>query len=159
MMMNFGPKDGSTSAASLATQGVYQQHARPAWAPSALFFSAVWFVLYVLIQVVWVRVYNRSSTTDAMRGLLITNGVLNLLFMPVFQHIQGFFGAMLSFIIALAVFATALFINIRLFVTDGQAARDIPSACCWLPYLCWLAYACILTGQVFDKESKDAGLS
>lgn len=120
----------------------YKEINKPVFAPPGIVFSIVWTGLYTIQAYYITKIFYDYKTEDGKKllTLLIINGVVNIIYMPVFFMLKSLFG---GFIITLIVMVTLVLI---VFKSKMMKVKE------WylqIPYLLWSIFAIILSISIY----------
>ena len=133
---------GALSAALFGSgSALYEELARPAWAPPAWVFPVVWSILYVLMGAAAARVFltgaeGRRYALGLYLAQLAVNFCWPFFFFRERAFLAAFFWLLLLLLLALETYWA--FGGL-----DKKAAR------LWIPYLAWLGVAAVLNFNVY----------
>jgi translocator protein len=122
---------GAGIGLSIGPDDWFASLAKPSFNPPAWLFAPVWTTLYVLIGIVFARLYLRAPTSAAMKAWIVQM-LLNWSWTPLW------FGLHLMW----AAFAVivALWLAIVTFIALARKTDPV-SAVLFLPYLAWVSFA------------------
>lgn len=121
----------------------YDQINKPVFAPKGIVFSIVWSGLYVIQAYYITHVYFNYKDNKEYKKLivlLIINGLLNIMYMPVFFIMESIFG---GFVISLLVFITLLLIIYK------SKIMNIYQYYLEIPYFLWSIFALVLSISIY----------
>jgi tryptophan-rich sensory protein len=121
----------------------YKEINKPVFAPKGIVFSIVWVFLYT-IQAYYIThiYYNYKDNNEGKKlfVLLIINGIINILYTPIFFALESIFG---GFVISLLLFVSTLLIvakSKQLMVKEWYLE---------IPYLLWTTFALVLSISIY----------
>ena len=121
----------------------YKEINKPVFAPKGIVFSIVWVFLYTIQSYYITHIfynYKYNNEGNKLFILLIINGVINILYMPIFFWLESLFG---GFVISLLLFISTILIVIKskqIMVKEWYLE---------IPYLLWTAFALILSISIY----------
>ncbi len=121
----------------------YEEINKPVFAPKGIVFSIVWVGLYIIQSYYITHVFfNYKNTVEGKKLLilLIINGILNILYMPVFFMLKSIFG---GFIVNLLVLISLVLIIYKSKIVNVKE---------WyleIPYLLWIIFALVLSISIY----------
>ena len=121
----------------------YNEINKPVFAPKGIVFSIVWAGLYVIQSYYITKVfydYKNQEEGNKLFWLLIINGVLNILYAPVFFILKSLFG---GFIVNLLVLIT---LGLIIYKSRQMKIKE------WyleIPYLLWITFALVLSISIY----------
>lgn len=121
----------------------YQEVNKPIFAPKGIVFSIVWVALYVIQSYYITYIFYNYRNNDEGKKLfilLIINGIINILYMPVFFIFKSLFG---GFVINLLLFVSTLLIvykSKQLLIKEWYLE---------IPYLLWVTFALVLSISIY----------
>lgn len=121
----------------------YNEINKPVFAPKGIVFSIVWVVLYVIQSYYITHIYfkyKEEAEGKKLFILLIINGIINILYMPVFFMFESLFG---GFVISLLLFITTILIVYK------SKIMLIKEWYLELPYLLWTTFALVLSISIY----------
>ncbi len=120
----------------------YNEINKPVFAPPAILFSIVWPVLYIIQSYIITKLYfnNNDKENQKLLILLVINGILNIMYMPVFFAFKSIFG---GFAISLLVAMSLIIVILKM--------RELQFKKWYLeiPYLLWSIFALILSISIY----------
>lgn len=126
----------------------YRSLCKPRWTPPNWLFPVVWTLLYTLIAIAGLLVWN---TADENRTLLVTLWGAQLILNALWSYI--FFGRR---DMRLALFDIALlWVAIASFIGFAWRANEL-AAILFLPYLAWVSYATALNAAILRLNPQEA---
>lgn len=121
----------------------YKEINKPSFAPPGIVFSIIWTGLYTIQSYYITKVYydyKDSSDGKSVILLLVINGIVNILYMPVFFIFKSLFG---GFIISLILFVTLVIIVYK------SKVSNIKEWYLQIPYLLWSLFALVLSISIY----------
>lgn len=121
----------------------YNEINKPVFAPKGIVFSIVWTGLYIIQAYYITYVYYKYKELQEGKKLIVLlfiNGILNILYMPVFFKLESLFG---GFVISLLVLVSLMLIVIK------SKHLKIKEWYLQLPYLIWSLFALILSISIY----------
>ncbi len=121
----------------------YQEINKPIFAPPGIVFSIVWTGLYTIQAYYITKIYfDYKQEKEGMKifWLLVVNGIVNILYMPVFFVLKSLFG---GFIISLILVVTLVLITYK------SKLSSIKEWYLEIPYLLWSMFALILSISIY----------
>ena len=121
----------------------YNEINKPVFAPKGIVFSIVWVFLYVIQSYYITHIfYNYRNNNEGKKLfiLLIINGIINILYMPVFFIFESIFG---GFVISLLLFVSTLLIvykSKQILIKEWYLE---------IPYLLWTTFALVLSTSIY----------
>jgi len=121
----------------------YNEINKPVFAPKGIVFSIVWVFLYVIQSYYITHIfYNYRNNNEGKKLfiLLIINGIINILYMPVFFIFESIFG---GFVISLLLFVSTLLIvykSKQILIKEWYLE---------IPYLLWVTFALVLSTSIY----------
>ncbi len=122
---------------------IYQNIQKPPLAPPAILFPIVWTILYILMGISSVRIYNSAAdSTEKTRALFIYGLQLavNFFWSIWFFNLQAY---LLSFVWLVILWLLLLAMIVRFYRIDP------PAAWLQLPYLLWVTFAGYLSFMIY----------
>jgi tryptophan-rich sensory protein len=124
----------------------YYALSRPSYTPPGWLFSIVWMVIYVLVTIAVIQIWNsfeRDKEFYMIMALFVANALSNLLWTYLFFYRQNI---CLAFADSLVIFASVL----SLIITIGNKSYMI--AALLVPYLSWITFAVWLNLMIWFKN-------
>lgn len=121
----------------------YKEISKPVFAPPGIVFSIVWPALYSIQAYYITHVFFKYKDTNEGKRLLILlvmNGILNILYSPVFFILKSLFGA---FVICLLLLVSLILIILK------SKQILIKEWYLEIPYLLWSTFALILSISLY----------
>ena len=121
----------------------YNEINKPVFAPKGIVFSIVWVFLFVIQSYYITHIfYNYRNNNEGKKLfiLLIINGIINILYMPVFFIFESIFG---GFVISLLLFVSTLLIvykSKQILIKEWYLE---------IPYLLWTTFALVLSTSIY----------
>lgn len=120
----------------------YNEINKPFFAPPAILFSLVWPVLYIIQSYLITKIYFNNSDKEYQKLLilLVINGILNIMYMPVFFAFKSTFGG----------FAISLLVAMSLIIVILKMRELKFKNWYWeIPYCLWSIFALILSIAIY----------
>lgn len=123
----------------------YEQINKPVFAPKGLIFAIVWPILYVIQSFFITKIYftykeNNNKDYKKLLILLIINGIINIMYMPIFFKFKSLFG---GFVTTLLVMVSVILIIMK--------TKELKEKMWYLelPYLLWSTFALVLSISIY----------
>lgn len=120
----------------------YNEIHKPFFAPPAILFSIIWPVLYIIQSYLITKIYfnNNDKEYQKLLILLVINGILNIMYMPVFFAFKSIFGG----------FAISLLVAMSLIIVILKMRELKFKNWYWeIPYFLWSVFALILSIAIY----------
>lgn len=121
----------------------YDEINKPIFAPKGIVFSVVWTGLYAIQSYYITHVYYNhrfSEKGKKLLWLLIINGILNILYTPIFFVFESIFGGLIT---TLFVFVSLILIILK------SKEIQVKEWYLEIPYLLWSIFALILSISLY----------
>lgn len=121
----------------------YNELNKPSFAPPGILFSIVWSGLYVIQSYYITNIffnYKNYDEGDKLLLLLVINGVLNIIYMPVFFVFKSIFG---GFVITLLVLLSLILVILK------SKKINVKEWYLEIPYCLWSIFALILSISLY----------
>lgn len=121
----------------------YEQLNKPVFAPPGILFAIIWPILYIIQAFFITRIYynyKENVETKKLLTLLVINGILNIMYMPIFFTFKSLFG---GFVVTLLVGVSVVLIIMK--------SKEIKVKEWYLeiPYLLWSIFALVLSISIY----------
>lgn len=123
----------------------YEQLNKPVFAPPGMVFAIVWPILYVIQSYFITKMYftykvNNLQEYKKLLILLVINGIINIMYMPIFFTFKSLFG---GFVVTLLVTVSVILIIMK--------AKELQEKTWYLelPYLLWSIFALVLSISIY----------
>lgn len=120
----------------------YQSLLKPTFNPPSWIFSPVWTILYLMLGIVGVRLWNLRKTHPQAFNLFVIQMLLNYAWSPAFFYLHNI---NLAFIILLCLWVSTLTLIIQL--KKIKQSRIIQLL---IPYFGWISFALLLNFKIMQ---------
>lgn len=117
----------------------YQSLIKPSLNPPSLAFSFIWTILYIILGIVFIQLWERRTKDAFTLYLFIFQYALNLIWPPLFFKFHKIDFALINIIVMLT---TTLLIYQRSY-------KSILTQILLLPYIGWLSFALFLNYEIY----------
>ena len=121
----------------------YQELTKPSFAPKGIVFAIVWPILYIIQSYYITHIYynyHLEREGQKLLLLLIINGVLNIIYTPVFFVFKSIFG---GFVVTLFTLVSLILIILK------SKEMNIKKWYFEIPYMLWLIFALVLSISLY----------
>lgn len=120
----------------------YQSLLKPTFNPPSWIFSPVWTILYIMLGMVAIRLWNLRKTNKAPFNLFFIQIILNYAWSPAFFYLH-------DIRLALAILLVMWFFTLQL-IMQLKAQKQKTIILLLMPYFAWISFALLLNFKIMQ---------